>query len=239
LPHIDGQQASAIRLDNVFGNHRGLEMYLDHASNGGMGVGDVGQFTFVWDLFLATDQNDSLQCLWQGNADNANDGELFLDCRDGGFYVNAGGGYVGENSWPLGEWFRLVHAVNYAQTQNALYVNGEQVHLFDGGVDWLFGDGSDKPIWLLTDNGPDFDVSIVHCANAAILDRVLSAEEVLALGGPNAAGIFTDAPPPCPGDFNSDGVVGVEDVLAVIAGWGTTYSVEDLLIVLSQYGNAC
>jgi len=239
LPHINGQQASAIRLDNVFGNHRGLEMYLDHASNGGMGVGDIGQFTFVLDLFLATDQNDSLQCLWQGNADNANDGELFLDCRNGGFYVNYGGGYVGEDDWPLGEWFRLVHAVNFAETQNALYVNGEQVHLFDGGVDWLFGEGSDKPIWLLTDDGPDFDVSIVHCANAAILNRVLSAEEAAALGGPNAAGIYTDAPPPCPGDFNGDGVVGVEDVLAVIAGWGTTYTVEDLLVVLANYGNGC
>ena len=173
-------------MDNVFGNHRGLEMYLDHASNGGMGVGDIGQFTFVWDLYLAKDQNDSLQCLWQGNADNANDGELFLDCRNGGFYVTYGGGYVGEDDWPLGGWFRLVHAVNFAENQNALYVNGEQVHLFDGGVDWLFGEGSDKPIWLLTDDGPDF--RRIHCAlrqRRQLLDRVLVGRgRRSTLGGP-------------------------------------------------------
>ena len=59
------------------------------------------------------------------------------------------------------------------------------------------------------------------------------------LGGPNAAGIFIDSALPCPGDFSGDGLVSVEDVLEVIAGWGTDYNVEDLLTVLSQYGNSC
>jgi hypothetical protein len=238
LPHINGQQASAIRMDNVFGNHKGLELYLDHAGNGGLGCCDVGQFTLVWDVFIGADQNDALQAMWQGNADNANHAEFFLDCRDGGFYV-AGNGYVGENEWPLGSWFRLVHAVNYAENENAMYVNGDQVALLDGGVDWIYGDGSGLPIWLLSDNGPDFDVSVVHCANVAVLDRVLCAEEALVLGGPNAAGIFIDGATPCPGDFNGDGAVSVEDVLEVIAGWGSAYQVEDLLLVLAHYGSDC
>ena len=192
LPHIGGQQAQVIRMDNVFGNHKGLELYLDHPGNGGMGCCDVGQFTFVWDLYLALDQDDAMQCLWQGNADNANDGELFLDCRDGGFNVN-GIGDVGQGHWPLGQWFRLVHAVNYAGMENALYVDGERVELLANGVDWLYANGSGLPIWLLTDDGPDFDVSIVHCAATAVVDRVLCAEDVALLGGPNAAGIFIDS----------------------------------------------
>ena len=238
LPHIGGQQAQVIRMDNVFGNHKGLELYLDHPGNGGMGCCDVGQFTFVWDLYLALDQDDAMQCLWQGNADNANDGELFLDCRDGGFNVN-GIGDVGQGHWPLGQWFRLVHAVNYAGMENALYVDGERVELLANGVDWLYANGSGLPIWLLTDDGPDFDVSIVHCAATAVVDRVLCAEDVALLGGPNAAGIFIDSALPCPGDFSGDGLVSVEDVLEVIAGWGTDYNVGDLLMVLAQYGNSC
>ncbi|MCH2135597.1 MAG: hypothetical protein MK101_03325 [Phycisphaerales bacterium] len=237
VPHINGQGASAIRLDNVFGNHKGLELYLDHPGNGGQGCCELGQFSFVWDLYLPLDQNDQLQCLWQGNADNANDGELFLDCRDGGFYV-AGAGYVGESDWPLGAWFRLVHAVNFAEGSNAIYVNGAQVVSLQNGVDWLYGDGTNLPVWLLTDNGPDFDVSVVYCANAAVIDHVLSAEEAAALGGPSALGIFTGETH-CPGDLNSDGVVSVEDVLVVIASWGDPFTVEDLLLVLSVYGNEC
>jgi hypothetical protein len=234
---INGTSTRAIEMDHIFGNHQGLELFLKHAGNAGLGCCDLGHFTFVWDLYLDTNQNQ-LQCLWQGNADNANDGELFLDCRDGGFYVG-GAGYVGEGHWPLGQWFRLVHAVNFAGAENALYVDGERVELLSNGVDWLYANGSGLPIWLLTDDGPDVDVSIVHCAAAAIADRVLSAEDVALLGGPNAAGIFIDSAPPCPGDFSGDGVVSVEDVLEVIGGWGTKYQIEDLLLVLAQYGNAC
>jgi hypothetical protein len=43
----------------------------------------------------------------------------------------------------------------------------------------------------------------------------------------------------CTGDVNDDGVVDVEDVLVVIAGFGTDYMVEDLLIVLANYGSDC
>jgi hypothetical protein len=54
---------------------------------------------------------------------------------------------------------------------------------------------------------------------------------------------------PCPGDIDDDGIVGVEDLLAVIAGWGSsdpdadlnndgTVNVEDLLVLIGAWG-AC
>jgi hypothetical protein len=43
----------------------------------------------------------------------------------------------------------------------------------------------------------------------------------------------------CPGDFNGDGVVSVDDLLTVIAGYGGEYDVEDILTVLAEYGNSC
>ena len=43
----------------------------------------------------------------------------------------------------------------------------------------------------------------------------------------------------CPGDYTADGTVDVEDVLAVIAGYGTQYSVKDLLLVFAEFGAQC
>ena len=234
---IGEQPARAIEMDNIFGNHQGLELFLKHAGNAGLGCCDLGHFTFVWDLYLDTNQNQ-LQCLWQSNVDNSNDGELFLDCNTGGFFVK-GSGYVGQDHWSVGEWFRLVHVVDYVGGTNQLYVNGELVEDLESGIDWIYGDGTNLPIWLLTDNGPDSDVSLVQCAAAAVVDRLLTDEEALSLGGPNAEGIFLSVSIPCDGDVTGDRVVDVEDILEVIAGFGTLYTVDDLLDVLADFGNNC
>ena len=42
--------------------------------------------------------------------------------------------------------------------------------------------------------------------------------------------------PPCTGDLNGDGTVGVDDLLAVIAAWGSPYTVDDLLLVIQSWG---
>jgi len=42
--------------------------------------------------------------------------------------------------------------------------------------------------------------------------------------------------PPCPGDMNGDGDIGVDDLLTVIAGWGSPYDVDDLLLVIQSWG---
>ena len=43
----------------------------------------------------------------------------------------------------------------------------------------------------------------------------------------------------CTGDIDGNNTVDVEDVLAVIAGYGTDYTVDDILIVLAAYGSDC
>ena len=43
----------------------------------------------------------------------------------------------------------------------------------------------------------------------------------------------------CPGDLNGDGIVDVEDVLTCIAGFGSEYTVDDLLEVLAEFGSNC
>ncbi len=44
---------------------------------------------------------------------------------------------------------------------------------------------------------------------------------------------------PCPGDFTGDGVVNVNDVLEAVAGFGTDYTVDDILLVLEAFGTTC
>ena len=248
VPHIDGEPSSFIRLDNVWGSGRGLEVFTHLSGNGGLGCCDLAHFTYVWDLYIDTDQNE-LQALWQGNANNANDAELFANCANGGFYVR-GTGHVGQNLWTTGEWFRLVQRVDYQQNISTLFVNGEKV--LDGlaGIDWIYGEGSGNPIWLLSDDGGVTDVERVQCSSMAILDRLLADEEVAALGGPDAAGIFLGPEtPPCPEDVNGDGTIGVDDILQIIAEWGDcpgclgdvdgndVVDVNDLLAVISAWGD--
>jgi hypothetical protein len=63
--------------------------------------------------------------------------------------------------------------------------------------------------------------------------------------GAYTAAIFSQSPP-CTGDINGDGMVGVDDLLLVIAYWGTgggdidgdgTTDVDDLLSIINAWGN--
>ncbi|MCH2142100.1 MAG: proprotein convertase P-domain-containing protein [Phycisphaerales bacterium] len=58
---------------------------------------------------------------------------------------------------------------------------------------------------------------------------------VLTISGPDG----DCGPEPCDGDFTGDGVVGVDDLLEVVAGFGTLYGVDDILLVLERYGIIC
>jgi len=190
VPHIAGEPATYIRMDNVAGPNTGLQTWFNAPGNAGGGCCDLFQFTFIWDLYLDSSQTQ-LQPLWQGNATNANDAELFLDCSTGGFYLD---GYTGFDLWNTGEWVRIVHRVDWANGTSALFVNGVKVLADDAlpAPDWFYGLGSGNPGWMLTDESGGTDVSLVHCANLAVVDALMPDEAIAALGGPLAAGIFAD-----------------------------------------------
>ncbi len=46
-----------------------------------------------------------------------------------------------------------------------------------------------------------------------------------------------DASPPCPSDINKDGTVGINDLLDLLAGWGSPYTINDLLDLLGDWGS--
>jgi hypothetical protein len=43
----------------------------------------------------------------------------------------------------------------------------------------------------------------------------------------------------CVGDLDGNGVVDIEDILLVIAGFGDVYTVDDILVVLAAFGSSC
>ena len=46
-------------------------------------------------------------------------------------------------------------------------------------------------------------------------------------------------PEPCDGDLNGDGAVDVNDILEAVAGFGGIYGVDDILLVLENFGSSC
>ena len=44
---------------------------------------------------------------------------------------------------------------------------------------------------------------------------------------------------PCPGDVSGDGVVNVDDILEAVSGFGDQYDVNDILIILENFGSNC
>ncbi len=126
------------------------------------------------------------------------------------------------------------------------YHSGEENVIY--GTDWTFAHAGGNATWTAVDEGSHTNAirwatsyTFRFDANAAPVDGTVS------MGywrdGPIASLDITGPVPGsdagCTGDVNDDGVVDVEDVLVVIAGFGTDYMVEDLLIVLANYGSDC
>ncbi|MEE2888909.1 MAG: fibronectin type III domain-containing protein [Planctomycetota bacterium] len=233
VPHIDGEPVDYIWLDNVYGAGRGLENFVNAPGNGGGGCCDVYHFTLIFDVFLDTSQT-GLQALWQGNANNTNDAEFFMRCGDGALW-SSGDGYFAPGSWNLGEWVRIVDRVDYQNNTSAVFVNGVKVMGDDqlGAPDWLYGLGSGNPVWMISDNGPDTDVSLVRCGAIAIVDGLMGDDAIAALGGPDAAGIFVDDPVELfvRSDANGGGQIDISDAVGMLSyqfGGGTTDCLDAL-----------
>ncbi len=194
IPHIDGEQTGYLRLDEVFGWQTGLRTWFNAPGNGGGGGTDVFEFTLIWDLFVPVSES-AYQALWQGNANNANDAEFFLNNTSGGFWMSETGD-VGAGSWSRGEWVRIAHRVDYPDS-SAVFVNGVKVLSDDDtpAPDWLYGEGSGNSVWMLTDQNGGTDVGLVYCANLALTDGLMPDAAIAALGGPDAEGIFVPQVP--------------------------------------------
>ncbi|MCP3914364.1 MAG: hypothetical protein GY711_02280 [bacterium] len=154
---------------------------------------DNWRFTLVFDLYVDANNMDGWLALWQGNAINANDAELFLRPVTESLY-QAGSGTVAAGSWSRGQWLRIVNVVDFPDaTGNPtsadtgdIYIDG--VLAFSGvAPDWFY-DGQTNPCWILADENNE--TSQGYIANLAFTDALLTPGEVVTLGGPKANGVF-------------------------------------------------
>ena len=52
-------------------------------------------------------------------------------------------------------------------------------------------------------------------------------------------GVDGDSEPACPGDYDNNGTVNVNDLLTVIQQWGNPYTVDELLMVIANWNTSC
>ena len=106
---------------------------------------------------------------------------------------------------------------------------------------------------IIRDNTSTSNYVIFSTGNPVISDTLFcnNSTNNIALNWTNGGGVeFADVCPnePCPGDLDSDGAIGVNDVLALISAYGTpdgdvdgngTTDVNDILFVIGIFGQSC
>ena len=136
-----------------------------------------------------------------------------------------------------------LHAVQVGTLATGSWINSPT--LGNDRVEAAARDASGNQAWptspLLLSNAASNKTDMTSCAGDGMLitcwvdDRMgmdrLYAQNV------NEDGTLGGVDEPCPGDLDDDGSVNVDDLLAVIAGWGDTYDVDDLLIVIGAWGS--
>ncbi|MFH1194258.1 MAG: sugar-binding protein [bacterium] len=167
---IDGPETGNGAIKIGPGNHYTMEHGI--LPNGG-GT-RVNEFTLQFDFRIP--ELNIWHCFFQITTDNSNDGDCFINPAG-----NIGVGATGYSEHPIttNEWYRLVISVKNG-TQYKYYLDGQ---LFkDGDIQEIDGRFSfDNMLLVFADE--DGEDGEIDCAELAIWDRALTADEVLALGG--------------------------------------------------------
>lgn len=146
------------------------------------GVGAVDEYTMMWDVLYPESSDQQWRPLLQTDAANASDGDLFVR--------NVPWGGVGINNQYHGalipnEWNRVAVTRDASGTWRK-YVNGGYV----GEQDASSGRFSLDPTYhLFTDNNSE--TASGYVSSYRYLDRTMTNQEILQLGGAHAGGTLT------------------------------------------------
>jgi len=189
IPLINGVDATVLQFGPHCPNTLGYTLRPQtQVGNGGVGL---LEFSLVFDFYLDANNTDAYQAILQTNDTNSNDAELHLELQTGGFWndqnANAGGGSIGQGTWMLGRWNRVVFVNDYTGNFSAGYVNGVLAFTDNSYTYCYNGDQAEKN-WILADQNCDCTSGWI--ANLALVDRLLTPQEAAALGGADAGGIF-------------------------------------------------
>lgn len=159
--------------------------------------GYVSNYTLIMDVLWPLESSVKYRSLYQTDAENADDAEMFAQNKLGGG-IGVGASYNG--SLTPGAWHRVAIAV-----QCALGPGGTgQIHRFIDGQfvgGWYTPGTSARCRWAL---GPAFhlfadndgETAKGYVSSIMFMDRFMFMSEIKALGGPNAAGANIPGPGP-------------------------------------------
>lgn len=160
--------------------------------------GYVSNYTIIMDILWTRKNSGGYRSFYQASADNSDDAEFFAENKVGGG-IGVGGIYTGELS--PDQWHRVAIAVQCAlgpggTGQLHKYIDGRFV-----GGQYTPGNGQRcrwalEPVFhLFTDN--DRETAEGYVSSVMYVDRLMSMDEITALGGPVAEGAnFCGTNPP-------------------------------------------
>lgn len=185
---IAGQNASYLAIPLLPTGKHGVHLTMPTVPNGGGAY--LNQYTMVWDVLIPG--NLYWTPLFNTNPDNGNDADFYV--TDTGALGIGDLQYSPAGAIQADQWYRIGFTADLAKGEVTYYVNGSPVHKRTGGA------LTDGRFSLYTDNDAGPDILLFTEPTAAynhplnvngflFVNRTLSADEMLNLNGPKAAGI--------------------------------------------------
>ena len=192
VPHIGGNPAKYMHVPAFSATANGYHLTLnDTGPNGGGAY--VNRYTVIFDVLSPGTINWTP--FFNTDPANGNDADFYV-ASDGAIGIGALG-YSGVGLVAANTWYRVAFAADLGAGTVSYYLNGTSVKdrvgtsLLDGRFS-LYSNLDAGPDLLLFNEG-DTTGQYTHelyVNSVAFVDRMMSSSEILALGGPNAQGIF-------------------------------------------------
>ncbi|HKI68532.1 MAG TPA: hypothetical protein VKA67_03020, partial [Verrucomicrobiae bacterium] len=198
VPNINGNPAKYMHVPAFTDDLNGYYLYFNDSGPNVGASASINRYTLVFDILIPSPwPNPYAYIVPFFNTDpyNLDDADFYL-YSDGQIGIGAGG-YSATNTITSNLWYRIAFVADLSSgSTNALtyYVNGTKVHSreADGlrGRWSLYSNEDPGPDLLLFNEPTGTSTHELYVSSVAFADRVLSADEIAALGGPSADGIL-------------------------------------------------
>lgn len=160
--------------NGAIANERARALTMIHGLDANLGGTRVNEYTLQWDVMLP--DIDLWRCLIQNGPMNEGDGDLFIKPTTA--YLGVTALNWSTNTIVPEQWYRIVETVKCGEFAN-IYVDGELwVEGQVPAIDSRFSLAPDPNIF----GDDDAENALIFCADLAIWNVALSAEQVSALG---------------------------------------------------------
>src|SRR5687768_874454 len=187
LPTIGGTDVAVIRVPKAADDSMGFVMPVAAAADNGT---LVNTYTLIFDILFPSDSHSKWRALLE--ADNRTisaDAEFFVNTGNG---IGISGNYSG--SIQSNTWYRIGVVMNATNQTISKYINGVLVGTQPlGNLDDRFALSPGGTALLFSDDDGETEVGYVN--SIQLRNVALTSGEMLALGGPIAAGIQQTVPP--------------------------------------------